>query len=84
MTANGADDRSYSDSYSRCPAEEGSYGSTVSVDTELGSVYYASVLGYAGTVGTFGLRIFDDIPDGQRILPEEVISYRTDGSFTIN
>jgi hypothetical protein len=84
MTASGGG----STYYSACPAEVGSTGSTASVDTELNKVYYASVIGSAGSVGDFGLMIFDDSPARGRFLPEilapAVISDRTDGSFTIN
>jgi cell division septation protein DedD len=69
-----------------------STGSTVSIDTILNSIYYASVIGYEGAVGEFGLMIFDDSPASRRVLPEvlapafvnEVIADQTDGSFTIN
>jgi hypothetical protein len=88
MTASGGG----STYYSACPAEVGSTGSTASINTELDKVYYASVIGSGGTVGEFGLMIFDDSPARGRFLPEvlapvvgnEVISDGTDGSFSIN
>jgi hypothetical protein len=88
-TASGFD----SSYYSGCPAEVGSTGSMVSVDTIADRVYFVSVIGHAGAVGKFSLMIFDDSPAGRRrILPEvlapavvnEAVSDRMDGSFTIN
>jgi hypothetical protein len=46
--------------YSYCPSEVGSTGSKVSIKTIADQVYFVSVIGYAGTVGDFGLSIFDD------------------------
>jgi hypothetical protein len=44
--------------FSGCPTPEA--GSTVSIETVLNLVYYASVIGHEAVVGKFGLTVFDD------------------------
>ena len=43
---------------SRCASPD--TGSVVTIDSVAGTTYYASVIGFEGAVGDFGLTIFDD------------------------